>query len=101
MSGNTPIGPVPDPDTILGDVEQLAKEAHTFIALDKPTHREIASEWVPICAKLKRRLQQLGHWIDDVPAELWEIVLAGRDGSGLGGQIQPDVWREYEAKRHA
>jgi hypothetical protein len=101
MSSDTPIAPVPGLDTILADVEQLAKEAHTFIARDKPTHRQIASEWVPICTKLKRRLQQLGHWIDEVPAELREIVLAGRDGGGLSGTLPPGVWREHEAKRHA
>ncbi|HYT94869.1 MAG TPA: hypothetical protein VEL76_39495 [Gemmataceae bacterium] len=101
MSAETPIAPVLDLDTIVADVEQLTIQAHDFIARDKPTYRQIASEWVPTCTKLKRRLQQLRHWIDEVPAELWDIMLAGRDGGGLGGQLPLDVWREYEAKRHA
>lgn len=101
MSSETPIALVPGLDTILADVEQLAKEAHTFITCDKQTHRQVASEWVPLCTKLKRRLRNLQQFVDEVPPVLWDIVFAGRDGGGLGGQMQPEMWREYEAQRHA
>lgn len=100
MSSETPIAPVPDLDTIVADVERLVKEAHEFIARGGPVPR-IASEWVTLCAKLNRRLRQLQQFVDEVPPVLWDIAFAGRDGGGLGGQMQPEVWREYEAQRHA
>lgn len=98
MSG-TPIAPVSDRDTIVADVEQLAKETHEFIVRGESTHG-VSTEWVTLCTKLKRRLRQLQQFVDEVPPTLWDILFAGRDGGGLGGQMQPEVWREYEAQRH-
>jgi hypothetical protein len=100
MSG-TPIAPVPDLDTIIADVERLVNEAHDFISRGKPPPGAIASEWVPLARKLERRLEHLGHALDEVPAVLWDIVQAGPEGAGDGLHQFPVAWRDYEAKRHA
>src|SRR5262245_55868244 len=98
---NTPLAPVPACDTIIADVEQLAVQAHAFIGRSKPPPGAIASEWVPLSRTLNRRLEQLRHWIDEVPAELLDIVLAGPEGAGHGLHRFPVAFRDYEAKRHA
>jgi hypothetical protein len=99
MSSDTPVSLVPERGTIISDVEQLAMQAHEFICRDRPTTSEISTEWVTLCRKMKRRLEQLRQTVDEVPAELWDIVLAGKEGAGLG--IPPGIWRVYEARRHA
>jgi hypothetical protein len=99
VSTNTPIALVPNLATIVAHVEHLALQAHEFITSSKPT-RSI-KDWVKICTDLKRRLRQLQQFVDEMPPVLWDIAFAGRDGRGLGGQMQPEVWREAEAQRHA
>lgn len=100
MSANTPLAPVPDLDTIVSDVEHLARQAHEFISRGKPPPGAIASEWVPLYRQLKRRLEQLGRAIDEVPAELWDIVQAGPEGAGHGLHLFPVRWQTHEAARH-